>query len=178
MLFFYISTKLIFLFAYFYVYFFFTWTALPLTESWAVVKSWNNHPQPCRCMGECYQTLLMFRLQMTETSNPKHGCAVETQASGRCQPVGLLTDDTPDSAFLLSPPCLVTFRLRRNPPNPPTSPQNMEGNHGNTEPDYSPHTVIEYVTNTLRITLRNQIKNELFIRTWYAGLIGQNTPTI
>lgn len=116
---------------------------------------------------------------MTETSNPKHGCAVETQASGRCQPVGLLTDDTPDSSFLLSTHPLLLQSLRPPPPpNPPTSPPNMEGNHGNTEPDYSPHTVIEYVTNTLRITLGNQIKNELFIRTWYAGLIGQNTPTI
>lgn len=44
----------------------------------------------------------MFRLQMTETSNPKHGCVVEMHASVHCQPVGMLNDDAPDSSpFLL-----------------------------------------------------------------------------
>lgn len=37
-------------------------------------------------------------------------------------------------------------------------PQKIEENHRNTDLDYSRRTVIEYVTNTLRTALGNQIK--------------------
>lgn len=60
----------------------------------------------------------MFRPQMTETSNPKHGCVVQMHASVLCQPVGMLTDDAPDSSSLRCsppPPPPVTFRLRQTP---------------------------------------------------------------
>lgn len=64
----------------------------------------TSHPQPSRCVAERVrgETTLMFRVQMTETSNPKHGCVVEMHASVHCQPVGMLTDDAPDSSFPLS----------------------------------------------------------------------------
>lgn len=87
-------------------------------------------------------------------------------ASVHCQPVGMLTDDAPDSSpSPFSSPSVVTFRLRQTPPHPPTLlTQHTNTEHGgkknqwNTEPDYSLRAVIEYVTNTLRIALGNQIK--------------------
>lgn len=106
------------------------------------------------------ETVLMFRLQMTETSNPKHGYVVEIHAFVRCQPMGTLTDDAPDSSALLFTPYHLLHNHFQTPTdlNPPAPPKNMGVNHGNTQPDYSLHTVIEYVTNTLRIALGNQIK--------------------
>lgn len=55
-------------------------------------------------------TALMFKLQMRETSNPKHGCGEKRHASVHCHLVGMLTDDAPDP-LLSSPPLPVTFRL-------------------------------------------------------------------
>lgn len=109
------------------------------------------------CWGE---TALIFVLQMTETSNPKHGCVEEMHAFVHCRPVGMLTDDAPDSSPSLSTSLLLLYSHFQTltDPNTPTPPQNMGENHGNTQLDYSLRTVIEYVTNTLRIALGNQIK--------------------
>lgn len=144
---------------------FFTLPWIIFCLSFSIEKMFNHrtsHPRPSRCVA-VRETALMFRLQMTETSNPKHGCVVQMHASVHCQPVGMLTDDAPDSSSLRCsppppPPPPVTFRLRQTPARSLTPPQNMRGNHGSTQPDYSPRTVIEYVTNTLRIALGNQIK--------------------
>lgn len=66
-------------------------------------------------------SVLMFRLQMRETSNPEHGCVAEMHASVHCQPVGMLTDDAPQSS---SPPPQSLSDSDRPPPLPP---QNMGG---------------------------------------------------
>lgn len=71
------------------------------------------------------ETVLMFRLQMTEISNPKHGCVIEMHASVRCQPVGMLTDDAPDSSSLHSSPPPSQSLSDFTDPNPPTLPQSM-----------------------------------------------------
>lgn len=126
----------------------------------------------CVCESVLGETALMFRHRMRETSNPKHGSVVEMNASAHCQPVRMLTNDAPDSSPPLSSyffsSSTVAFRLRQHTPPPPTPkppPPPIQSlrrtwgeNHGKTQSDYSPRTVIEYVTNTLRIALGNQIK--------------------
>lgn len=122
----------------------------------------------CVCEGALGETVLMFRLQMRETSNPKHGCVLEMHASAHCQPIRMLTNDAPDSSPLLSPfflsvpPPQSLSDPERTPPPTSTAPsissQNMGGEITETQSDYSQRTVIEYVTNTLRIALGNQIK--------------------
>lgn len=107
----------------------------------------------CGCLRAPGETALMLGLQMRKTSNPKHGCVAEQRASVHCHLVGMLTDDTPDSPLLSSP--LLFFigavratlerALRRSAENGGKGKQN----HG---------SVIEYVTNTLRIARGNQIK--------------------
>lgn len=84
---------------------------------------------------------------MTKTSNPKHGCVVVTRASVHCQAVGLLTDDAPDSSS--SPP----HAFKPRPAHPTTE-------HGWVVVGWIIHrrSVIEYVTNTLRMAVGNQIK--------------------
>lgn len=56
----------------------------------------------------------MFGVQMTKTSNPKHGCVVGTPESVGCQPAGMLSDDAPDSSS--SPP----HSFRPQPAHPTT----------------------------------------------------------
>lgn len=112
-------------------------TTLPSLTSVAVGGFW------------LWGVLLMFRVQMTKTSNPKHGCVVGTRASVHCQAAGLLTDDAPDSSS--SPP--HAFRPR---PTHPTA------EHGWVEAVVGGiihrRYFIEYVTNTLRMAVGNQIK--------------------
>lgn len=45
-----------------------------------------------------------------------------------------------------------------SPLSPPPENRGTEEEIGGTEPDYSLHGVIEYVTNTVRIAVGNQIK--------------------
>lgn len=97
-------------------------------------------------------TALMFKLQMRETSNPKHGCGEKRHASVHCHLVGMLTDDAPDPLLSSSSSYFQT------PTDLPTPTLKTGENHRNTQPDYSRYAIIEYVTNTLRIALVNQIK--------------------
>lgn len=89
----------------------------------------------------------MFSVQMKKTSHPKHGCVVGTRASAHCQPAGLLTDDAPHSSS--SPP--HAFRPQ---PAHPTAEHGVGGGGGIIHRC----SVIEYVTNTLRMAVENQIK--------------------
>lgn len=62
-------------------------------------------------------TALMFKLQMRETSNPKHGCGEKRHASVHCHLVGMLTDDAPDpllssSSYFQTPTDLPTPTLK------------------------------------------------------------------
>lgn len=113
------------------------------------------------CENAPGEAALMLRLQMRETSNPKHGYVTELHASVHCHLVGKLTDDAPDfpplsSSLLLSSTVTVTVTLTDLPTS--SAKDGEEGDHRNTEPDYSRRTVIEYVTNALRAALGNQIK--------------------
>lgn len=89
----------------------------------------------------------MFSVQMTKTSNPKHGCVVGTRASAHCQAAGFLTDDASDSSS--SPP--HAFRPRAAQP----TTEHGWRRWGRVIPR---RYFIEYVTNTLRMAVGNQIK--------------------
>lgn len=94
----------------------------------------------------------MFSVQMTKTSNPKHGCAVETHASVHCQAEGSLTDGVPDSSSSLP----HAFRAR--PAHPTTEHGWVAAAAVVVEGIIHRRYFIEYVTNTLRMAVGNQIK--------------------
>lgn len=109
--------------------------------------------------------LLMFSEQMTKTSNPKHGCVVGTRASVHCQAAGLLTDDAPDSSS--SPP----HAFRPRPAHPTTEHVWVGGSGGGL---FTAATLLNMWLTHWEWLWGIRLKDELFIRTWRAGLIGQS----
>lgn len=118
---------------------------------------------------ELGETALMFRFQMTETSNPKHGCVVAVHASVHCQPVGMLTDDAPDSS-----PLLLNSHFQTS-----TALPHLPLLHRTWGKITETHSQIIHRAPLLNMWLTHweslweiRLKNELFIRTWNAGPIG------
>ena len=141
------------------------------------------------------ETKLKLWLQTRERNNPKHGRVVEIHASVHCQPVGMLSDDAPDpsssssssSSTTTTTTNTVTFRIQH--PTDPTHPLLRTWGGGGGGGETRKHSQIIHRAPLLNMWLTHweslweiRLKNELFIRTWNTGPIGQrdwrNTPTI